>query len=252
MLHIVVACNGCVDDTAAIARQHGADVVETGIPSKTAALNAGDDAAAVFPRLYIDADVTLSATTVADLVRAFADPGVLCAAPPFRIELQHCHWLVRTYYAIWLRLPYLRDAYVGSGIYALSAAGRARFDKFPAIIADDLFIRNLFSRSERRIVTTEPFVIRAPRTLSALYRRRVRINVGNLELLSHPEWGRLQGSAESSAPWWLVPLKKPHLIPAAIVYAAINLVALVEARWRLARRTRVDWARDNTTRSPAK
>lgn len=42
------------------------------------------------------------------------------------------------------RLPTVEDALIGSGVYAMTGAGRARFDRFPEVIADDLFARNLF------------------------------------------------------------------------------------------------------------
>src|ERR1044071_1194081 len=53
-LEVIVACNGCTDDTADIARRHGAKVVEISTPSKIAALNAADDIAVAYPRLYVD------------------------------------------------------------------------------------------------------------------------------------------------------------------------------------------------------
>ena len=143
-LEVVVACNACTDDTAAIARQHGATVVEIEQPSKIAALNAGDEAATAFPRCYVDADVVVSGEVIRAVADVLAEPGVECAAPPFTVDLTRRPWPIRGFYAIWLRNPHLRDRYVGSGFYAFTREGRARFDKWPAIIADDLFAKNLF------------------------------------------------------------------------------------------------------------
>lgn len=248
-LQVVVACNGCTDDTAAIAARYGATVVDVETPSKIAALNAGDAAARAFPRIFIDADVTVTRQAVDAVVEALQKPGVHCAAPPLRVDLAGCSPLVRAYYSIWSRLPYLRDGYVGSGVYGLSREGRSRFDWFPAVIADDLFIRNMYPRSERRVVFTEPFVIQAPRTVGALLRRRIRIDLGNMQLRSHPEWRALPGGQESTASWWRVPLAHPWLLPAAPLYALINAMSRVAARRRLGRKGPVDWGRDDTSRS---
>lgn len=248
-LQVIVACNGCTDDTAGIAARHGATVIEVETPSKIAALNAGDAAVAAFPVIFIDADVHVSRTAIDALVDALRQPGVHCAAPPLRVDVTGCSLLVRAYFAIWSRLPYLRDGYVGSGVYGLSREGRSRFDHFPAIIADDLFVRDLFPRSERSVVATEPFVIQAPRTLASLLRRRIRIDQGNLELRTHPQFRSLPGRRESTPSWLRVPLAHPQLMLAAPVYAVVNLMAKIAARRRLARKGPVDWGRDETSRS---
>jgi hypothetical protein len=247
---VVVACNGCTDETAAIARDHGARVVETPDASKIAALNAADATATAFPRFYVDADVVLTGRAVTDVARALASPaGPLCATPPMAVELAGRPWTVRGFYDVWCRIPYLRDAHVGSGVFALSEAGRRRFDEFPEVIGDDLFVRNLFGRTERRVVATDPFVIQAPRTLQALVRRRVRIHVGNIEQSSRPELAALPGARERSSPWWRAVVSRPWLAPKAVPYAAVNAVAKLRARrlWRSS--GPVAWGRDETTRT---
>src|SRR5690242_14067899 len=61
-VEILVVCNGCKDDTATKVRSCGPSirVIETPVPSKSNALNLGDQCARGFPRFYIDADITLS------------------------------------------------------------------------------------------------------------------------------------------------------------------------------------------------
>ena len=81
---VIVVANGCHDDTAAIARSFtpGAraagwqlTVVELAEGSKPAALNAGDAVARYPLRLYLDADVTVTPTLVAELLQALQDPA---------------------------------------------------------------------------------------------------------------------------------------------------------------------------------
>jgi glycosyltransferase involved in cell wall biosynthesis len=248
-LEIVVACNGCTDRTADITRDHGAEVVEVDELSKIAALNAGDAAARAFPRFYVDADVILTGRAVRDVVTALAESGTLAGAPPIRVDDSGRSWAVRGFYAVWDALPYFEDAPIGSGVYAMSETGRARFDRFPDVIADDLFARNLFRRSERRVPETEPFVVQAPYSLRALTRRRIRIYAGNLQIAAHPELGRLPGGEEPSRSWWRPVVRRPSLLPAAVPYLAVNTVAKLQAR-RLVRGARpVAWGRDDTTRA---
>ena len=84
---VIVVCNGCTDNTAAVAAQRGALVVEVPEPSKVAALDAGDRCAGgVFPRLYLDADIVLSADDVRKVARILTDDIPLVAAPRLEVE----------------------------------------------------------------------------------------------------------------------------------------------------------------------
>lgn len=252
-IQVIVACNGCTDDTAEIARKRGVTVLEVSTPSKIAALNEADTVAAAFPRLYVDADLVVTHNTVADLISALGGPGLLCAAPPYRLQTTGRPWLVRAYFKVWLLAASLRDQYVGSGIYALSRDGRARFDRFPNVIADDTYVRNLFTTTERRIVHTDPTIVEAPWTISAVVKRKVRINIGNLELASRPDGQNHRSNEKSGTPWWRAVLARPALIPAGVIYAAVNAYAALMARRRI-RNSRAgshDWGRDDTTRTAA-
>jgi glycosyltransferase involved in cell wall biosynthesis len=246
-LQIIVACNGCKDNTADVARGHGVTVVDIETGSKIAALNAADEIAVAFPRLYIDADVVLTRKTIVDLVKALSEPGALSAAPPYNLDYRGDRpWVVRAYFEVWLHVMKHRSGYVGSGVYAVSREGRARFGRFPNVIADDTYVRNLFSRDERRVVDTDPTQVEAPRTLKALIRRRVRVNIGNLELVARGHWPK---NAENAVPWWRAVLSRPRLIPAGIVYGAVNAVAQIKARRQRRSKQTIDWGQDSTTRS---
>lgn len=247
-LQIIVACNGCSDGTAEVARTRNVTVVEVAAASKIAALNAAEEVASAFPRLYIDADIGISPRTIQDVVAALSTPGALCAAPPADVQLSGRPWIVKAYLSFLRRLSDARGDFVGSGVYALSADGRARFGRFPDLIADDRFVRNRFSRRERIQVETAPTIVQAPRTVTALFRQRVRGIVGNLQLA---ERGLKEPPSDEPAhtmTWWKLALRHPGLMPSAIAYAAFNAIARVVATHRMRAGGPVDWGRDHTTR----
>lgn len=263
-LEIVVACNGCTDRTAAVARDRGVTVVEIDVASKVAALVAGDAAATAFPRCYVDADVVVTGAAVVQVAQVLAGGDIHCAAPPVRVELTGCAWPIRAYHTIWLRDPYMSDRTVGSGFYAVSRWGRQQIDRFPELMrllvnarhqppADDLFVRNLFHRAQRRAGPGEPFLIRAPRSLRVLLRRRIRMYRANRELAVHPDYRTLPGVREGVRRGWVprVIASEPWLVPGLLVYAAIELTAVVAARWQAHRTRPVAWGRDHTTRPAA-
>lgn len=187
-LDVVVVCNGCRDETAAVARRsgHPVRVFELPQPSKVAALRAGDLAARGFPRLYLDADVVLpgpSARAVACRLAA----GALAARPPIRYETAGCSALVRSYYRARSRMPAVMRSLWGAGVYGVSSTGRSRFGLFPDVGADDLWIDRQFERDEIEIVECDPVVVGVPRRTRDLLRVLRRTYRGKAE--TAPETG---------------------------------------------------------------
>jgi len=157
-IDVVVVCNGCSDGTADVARSYGdrVRVIETPIPSKTHALNLGDEAARGFPRFYVDADVVLTLDGIRRIAARLGASGAPAAAPVMQVDLSGSSWPVRAFYAIWTQMPYTREGMIGVGVYALSEEGRRRFGRFPDVIADDGYVRALFSPVERVRVDEVP------------------------------------------------------------------------------------------------
>jgi glycosyltransferase involved in cell wall biosynthesis len=153
-LDVVVVCNGCRDGTAEAARRGAplATVVEIPVASKVAALNAGDRIARYFPRVYLDADIELSVVAVRQVASVLSEGGVLCAAPKPFFDLEGRSWPIRAFYDVWREVPYRALDMVGSGVYALSEAGRGRFGDFPRVTADDQFVQQQFGPGELKSV----------------------------------------------------------------------------------------------------
>lgn len=247
---VVVVPNGCTDDTADVARRFAGrlphlTVAETPVPSKVHALNVGDRHATAFPRVYLDADIALSPDALPALREALSGPQALVATPQVIFDTSAASQRVKRFYRIFERLPYARDGLVGLGVYALSAAGRARFDAFPDLTSDDLFVQRLFAPHERR-ATAGTFVVRTPRRWKALVKVRARIARGNREFSHADLIGVDHTSSSRSTALALVRLvaRDPRLAPAAGTY----LMTWVAARQRA--RSGARWERDESTRVP--
>ncbi|WP_259460348.1 WecB/TagA/CpsF family glycosyltransferase [Pseudarthrobacter phenanthrenivorans] len=187
-VEVIVACNGCTDETAMVARSYpGVRVLEVAEASKVAALNAGDQAATRWPRLYLDADIELPLETLCAVLELLSgDQAVLCARPAFQYDTTGASWPVRAYYRARSRMAQASASMWGAGIYGLSEPGHARLGKFPPVTADDCYIDRLFSGEEKTVVRCRPVTVRTPRTARALVTTLRRIYRGNAELRALP------------------------------------------------------------------
>ncbi len=251
-LDVIVVCNGCRYGTAA-APGRGAPrprVLEVPVASKTEALNAGDAAARFFPRFYVDADVVLSLESVRRIA-ARLDAGALAAAPTMDVDLSRASRSVRAFYGAWTRLPYTREGMIGVGAFALSEAGRRRFDRFPDVVADDGFVRAHFAPGERVRVEDAKVVVTPPSTLADLLRVKARSRLGGYELARrYPELAARERRAKDYAGAWRALAGDPRRWPQSAFYVAVNTWTRILARRRLAGRTArsYSWDRDASSR----
>lgn len=245
-LRVVVACNGCTDDTAERARRFpGVVVAEVGEASKTAALRAGDALADGFPRFYLDADIEIplaSVHAVADALLA----GYPAGRPPLRYDLSDVTWAVRRFHAARVRIPSVMQNLWGAGVYALSAQGRARFGDFPDVTADDMFVDALFARDEIAIPECEPVVVRVARTGRALVTVLSRAYAAD----------RLRGTDVGPTTSTATTLRQlaasvtgPSRLLDAAVYAGVVVAARVVDRYRRRSGRSGGWSRDTTSRT---
>lgn len=251
-LQIVVAANGCTDETVGKARAFSGlrhlTVLDLREPSKSGALNAGDGAASAFPRIYLDADITLAPGAMHAMIDALdvAEPRI--AAPGIRFDLSRSSRPVREFFSIFTELPYVKSGLVGLGVYGMSQAGRRRFEAFPTITADDLFAQRMFTPAERVIVDSE-FVVCAPRDISNLLKVRTRVARGNAELRTirdRPQEADFDSSTQGTVGALLGLLKeRPVLFPAAMCYLGVTMMARANARRTASAGT---WDRDTSTR----
>ncbi|HEY8333379.1 MAG TPA: glycosyltransferase family 2 protein [Tardiphaga sp.] len=246
-LEIVVAANGCTDRTVEIARSYGdrVIVVEVLEASKHAALNAGDAAATVFPRVYLDADITVSAAAIRSVIDEMERTGALVGAPRAVIDLDGASAIVRSFYRVWCEMPWFTENLVGSGIYVLSAAGHARLGAFPAITNDDQYVHDLFEVRERVTSKAFRFLVRPPHTVEGLIKRRTRTLLGQREL--HERFGQLPGRARRISLMVLLRQRRINVWD-LMVYAFVAKMAAFAA-FRKVKRGDRSWERDETSRT---
>ena len=247
-LDVVVVCNGCTDATAEVARRADplARVIEIPEPSKAAAVRAGNRATDIFPRVHLDADIELTGAAVLELLAPIRDGQALATAPLRAMPRDGCSRWVRWYYDVWEALPQVESGLFGRGVVALSERAQARVSALPAMMSDDLGMSDAFTDDERRVVPGAVAVVRLPRTLRDLVRRRIRVATGNEQA---ERAGVRRGSSRTTVRTLAsLAVARPELAPRLPVFASVYLAASVGARRAVRAGDFTTWRRDESSR----
>jgi hypothetical protein len=237
-LDAVLVANGCRDLTASIARSfvlafrragHRLRVVETPVASKTGALNLGDSILTRFPRAYIDADVVLSPGALGRLASVLDETSPRLASPALSLTPQPT-WLANEIAGHIEALPPYSCDVMGGGIYAVNAAGRARWATFPDVIADDAYVVSRFGLAERVRLADVSFRPRFP-GIDRLLPTFTRWEAGLLQLSQ-------MGVKRPQASRWMLArliIRNPRRWVSSLIVVGLKTAARRQARRQLDR-----------------
>jgi glycosyltransferase involved in cell wall biosynthesis len=248
-LDVVVVCNGCSDATAERAREADprARVIEVAQPSKNEAVRVGNAATDVFPRVHLDADIELSGRDVLALLAPLEAGNALATAPRREVPRAGCSRWVRWYYDVWEALPNVDAGLFGRGVVALSREGQARVEALDQMLNDDLGMSDAFAAGERQVVTDAVAVVRPPRTVRDLVRRRIRVATGNTQA------GRLgvrrPGSRTRVRTLLGLAVTRPGVAARLPVFLGVWLMAALGARRAVRAGDFQTWQRDESSRT---
>ena len=176
-------------------------MVEIAEVGKYLALNEGDRLAGdVYPRLYCDADIRLSPTSITALVEALTSDEVTVAAPEVRSAVEESTWTVKVFFRA-VENPLIAQwnygLLAGRGLYGPSRAARRRFDVFPDLYADDLFFDSQSGPTEKIALSDATAVLRVPVNLRHLMKGEIRVADGNRQYRAaeHVEGGTTEDTA---------------------------------------------------------
>lgn len=156
-LELIVAANGCRDETVSVAegfrdrieaKGWALTVLDLAEGSKPGAMNAADRIARFSARVYLDADVLLSPPLLAQIVRALDRDDAVYASGQVNITAE-TSWFSQAYAVFYRQVPFFTQGVPGCGLFAVNQAGRERWGAFQQIISDDTYVRLQFSPDER-------------------------------------------------------------------------------------------------------
>lgn len=230
-VEVIVAANGCTDDTVLIARGFEERILLKGWQlkvldiaqgGKLGALNAGEAAAQGDVLIYVDADVAVSRALIAQIALGLDTDVPRYASGQPNVTVSNSA-VTRHYTRFWRTIPFMTNGVPGFGVFAMNRAGRARWDAWPQIISDDTFARLSFTPSERMSVPASydwPMID----GFAALVRVRRRQDAGVAEIAArYPALMGNDDPNEGTPPVWLRAMRDP------LAFAAFMAVRIAAA-----------------------
>lgn len=240
---VVVACNGCFDNTADLVRSDFPGVVCLDLEkaSKINAINEAEKLGLGFPRLYVDADVKISTDSVLKLIKESASYStpVICA-PRGKINIDSSDPFVKAFYSAWIKTPFYLEQGFGSGVYVLNRPAREQFLSFPEVIADDGYVREIIEPDQMVICESAYSIVEAPRKYNDLLNIKTRSKLGNMQLA---QMGLKRQKIIKSKRF----LQKPSLWH-IVMYVITNAFAGFFAKKNMSRISGYSWQRDDSSR----
>lgn len=250
---LVVVCNGCTDNTAAVARRFApwARVVEIDEASKPAALRRGDEVVFTLPRLYLDADVLIDAESVLAMVTAISAGPVLAVSPTPEYVFEGAGFVVGGHYRVWSAIQRTSTAVSGTGAILLSRQARDRFGAWPDVIGDDYFVSGLFDDGERARTGRAHITVMLPTQFAACVSRRARVYQGNRDVEAA---GLRRFGLRRSERRGLVDVvrESPSLLLDVPAHILVTVASHTLARWRRHRGTHTTFHRGRHDQAPAR
>jgi glycosyltransferase involved in cell wall biosynthesis len=247
---IIVACNGCTDNTVDIVRKNYGHIaklmcLDIAKPSKTNALNEAEQHIADFPVFYIDADTKISTDAISTISQQMQEQQIHLSAPTPIINTEQSSWFVKQYYKTWQTLPYIKAGVIATCSFVVSEEGRQRFEKFPDVINDDGYIRCQFKANEISNIKGSEIYIQAPKNLFSLIKIKTRARLGNMQLnrlglCTHPAEKAYASSMKSKL------FSKDFV--ATIVYYSIAIIIRLRAARQYSKINQYTWEKDDTSR----
>ena len=196
----------------------------------------------------MDADIQLTEGSLDKIVNCLKEGKYLAVSPIPKMDLSKSSWAVKAYYNIWLSLPYCRNGMMGAGVYALSEEGRKRFNLFPDVIADDGYVRALFSEEERGSVKDAFANVTAPKNLYWLLKIKVRSRLGQMELAQKfPEL--IKNEAKDYSGGFKKLAINPTKWPELAIYIFVSVYTRLLAKKKLVNLDSYQWEKDISSRT---